>query len=284
MGLLGPSWSWEEIQRKDSIMNDLKRENDRVLEKQRKENDRVIRELGKNNSSNTSSSESYYSLTPDEHYELNEYLQKERRAHYRRDDAIVASKKRYQSIRVLIKNEFFTEVFGLLFLLFLVLISRKILILFILFLVLTIGGLYSIIKDIMKYVLLIESSETKKLKNTDCYKKILEEMKKMDLEKIDKIEIDSICISVHSIDKTTTIYKYSSYNFPELPFEKQGHLLGSLIYDLGLSKDFDFSCEVNQKLTGTNTKLHNKLEKEKKQKEKQKEKERQEAINNGKSW
>ena len=31
MGLFGPSWSWEEIQRKDAIMGDLKRENDRVL-------------------------------------------------------------------------------------------------------------------------------------------------------------------------------------------------------------------------------------------------------------
>lgn len=31
MGLFGPSWSWEEIKRKDNIINDLKKEDDRVL-------------------------------------------------------------------------------------------------------------------------------------------------------------------------------------------------------------------------------------------------------------
>jgi len=36
MGLLGPSWTWDEIQKKDAIMNDLKRENDRILEEQRR--------------------------------------------------------------------------------------------------------------------------------------------------------------------------------------------------------------------------------------------------------
>lgn len=31
MGLFGPSWTWEEIQRKDAIMSELRKENDRVL-------------------------------------------------------------------------------------------------------------------------------------------------------------------------------------------------------------------------------------------------------------
>lgn len=36
MGLLGPSWSWDEIQKKDAIMGELKKENDRILDEQRK--------------------------------------------------------------------------------------------------------------------------------------------------------------------------------------------------------------------------------------------------------
>lgn len=36
MGLFGPSWSWEEIKRKDALMGDLKKENDRILKEQRK--------------------------------------------------------------------------------------------------------------------------------------------------------------------------------------------------------------------------------------------------------
>lgn len=48
MGVFGPSWTWEELRKKDDIMNDLKRENDRILDKQRKENDRVLRQMNKN--------------------------------------------------------------------------------------------------------------------------------------------------------------------------------------------------------------------------------------------
>lgn len=76
MGLFGPSWTWEELRKKDDIMNDLKRENDRILDKQRKENDRILKENRKNidrQQMNNSSNSSYVStMTPDDYYSYNE--------------------------------------------------------------------------------------------------------------------------------------------------------------------------------------------------------------------
>ena len=51
MGLFGPSWTWEEIQRKDAIMGEL-----------RKENDRVLSELQYMNDMNSNSGEGSYGI------------------------------------------------------------------------------------------------------------------------------------------------------------------------------------------------------------------------------
>lgn len=286
MGLMGPSWSWDEIQKKDAIMGELKKENDRVLDKQRKENNRVIKELNNNSSlsSSASSKRSDHSLTPDDYAFLHEYKQKESFANSKRDSAILASKNRKQNLKLFFQQCSIEAVGGWLFSLFLAVISRKIIILFIIFLILVLSGIYSLISTIIKYILLVDNKETRMLKNTDCYKQILKSMQSLNLDKIKMMEINSLFISVYDIDGKRTEYRYSTYNFPELPPMKHGILLGSLVYDLGLNKDYKFSCEINGHLKVENIKLIAKLEKEKKILEKQKLKEKNNAMKNGKTW
>lgn len=285
MGLMGPSWSWDEIQKKDAIMGELKKENDRVLDKQRKENNRVIKELNNNSSlsSSASSKRSDHSLTPDDYAFLHEYKQKESLANSKTNSAIMASKNRLNILKF-----YWTGLLGDLFtlavVLFLSLITHKITILFIIFLIITLICTYNLIYSVIRYILLIDDKQTRMLKNTDCYKQILKSIQNLNLYKIKMMEINSLFISVYDIDGKRTEYRYSTYNFPELPPLKHGILLGSLVYDLGLNKDYKFSCEINGYLKVENIKLIAKLEKEKKILEKQKLKEKNNAMKNGKTW
>ncbi len=62
MGLFGPSWNWEEIQKKDALMGELKRENDRILNEQRKMIKKNIDNMEFSNSSSDSGGSMLFGL------------------------------------------------------------------------------------------------------------------------------------------------------------------------------------------------------------------------------
>ena len=273
MGLFGPSWSWEEIQRKDAIMNDLRKENDRVLDRQRRENDRMIREISRNN---RYESPSFSSL---DYAEMAEDTRKRNAARNQLGRAYLISKRYLKYLREFIGDMFWTFV-GIMIFIGLIALFHEVMIIAI---ILSVVTLAITIQEINKFI--SPFKDAKAIRKTECYKKILEKVKDMNSNEIKEIVVDSSAVRITAENGKKSEFYYSAYKFPALPQEKQSIFMGCLLIDLGNNKDFNLTTpERGGNFTAENKKIIAKIEKENKQKEKEKKKKKAQDIKAGKTW
>lgn len=295
MGLFGPSWTWEELRKKDDIMNDLKRENDRILDKQRKENDRVLRKQRKLNDSTyqNNSNNAVSSMTSDDYYFLNQTKFMENYAKSELHTGNVILGKYIGNIPSLLEN-----LIGLTICVILALLCMRITWLLVIFLIIIIGVGYKTFENI-RYCLIHPLKESNKMRETKCYQAILEELKHFDIENIKYITLNNKHVLVIDRDNKKTTYLYSNYNFPDLPFKKQSILLSTLIKDLQIKNILTFNVKYGYSIDNAlirginreifkdtnyeayfyaeNKKLISKIAREEKNKETEK-------INSGETW
>ncbi len=260
MGLFGPSWSWEEIQKKDALMGELKKENDRVLDKQRKENDRVIRSV--NNINNSSYGNEKTIQKQKQIDALNAYNNSLDKKDHEAIDRIVPEARRIDRdiIRshIIVGKPFNGVNYGyhrdsqIRFFLLLGIWPMSVIcgavfffhpnlfcLLVVLFGIFYIKAYYRILLNIIPAYLI-----SNKLKETDCYKGLLEKLQNIDLETAEYIGVGPSYIRIIYNHKSTINIFYSEFKFPDLPSAKWGILLANLLKDLNLTKKYSL-CTVS---------------------------------------
>jgi len=84
------------------------------------------------------------------------------------------------------------------------------------------------------------------IKKTKCYQEILSKANEIGAKNIKEIYILSSKIIIETTNNTDTIIEYSNLNFPNLPLNKQGILLGTLISDLKCSSYFKLHTKTGK--------------------------------------
>lgn len=253
MRLFGPSWSWEETQRKDVLMGELKKENDRVLDKQRRENDRVIKEVNQSNKldrqqERINALNAYNnSLDKKDHEAIDRIVPEARRIDWDTIRSHIIMGKPFNGVNYGYHRESQIRFFLLLGIWPLSVICGVVFFfhpnlfcfLVVLFGIFYIKAYYRILLNIIPAYLI-----SNKLKETHCYKGLLEKLQNTDLETAKYIGVGPSCIRIIYNHKSTINVFYSEFNFPDLPSAKWGILLVSLLKDLNLTKKYSL-CTVS---------------------------------------
>jgi len=247
MGLLGPSWDWEQIQKKDAIMGELRKENDRVLKEQRKI-------LNNNSNSDTTNYHDMYERM------RQSYDPRTGRTLTAKNTAKIQgnlAKHNYLLSLIYTISDMYTDKISIF--IFAVIIIGILFYIFPTFtfwavIVLSAFALLSLLGDFIKVFF-----QTKKITKTICYKGILEELKNSNFDDIKYIGICKSKIRIMLNNNSTTDYSYSKYNFPNLDFPRQSILLGNLLKDLKIGNKYNIkvSCDYISKV---NTELFSKEE------------------------
>lgn len=246
MGLFGPNWSWEEIQRKDAVLGDLRRENNRVLDAEHQENDRLIREIediprkqagariAQREGARFKSGRLALKCVSCAYIILGNYAK-----------AFSKFSLKDKSVKKYSKGGIFNWVRYIFIACCALLIYGTI----------TMGleswAPMAILKDIaflITYAALIFAVRyvpsvmtAKRIENNECYKKILESCKN---ENIKKIGITSEKVRLELDDEKKVDFCFVDYGYGYLSFFNQGIFLGLLIRNLGLKYDI-FVCKDN---------------------------------------
>lgn len=270
-------WTYDEMRRREDIMNDIRRENDRVIDRLK---------YGDN----------YISREDELKYSKQRCLVKQ---------ILLNAKIAKSNFWLIVKKIYFDNIlgFGVIFL-----ISALIELKSIVTLAFAILLIYNIVKEVIKVIK--EFKNIDYIKKTECYQKILEEIKKEEINQIKTIAVSFDSVYISRDNDSSKLYEFKNYNFPRLPFEKQGYLLGSLLKDLHVSKNYSLEVNEGYSLKGithfqpenigdcntfgdiyyrayifaTNDTLINKQRKEAEQKKKKQQKEYEEKVKSGNTW
>lgn len=225
MGLFGPNWTWEEIQRKESIMGDIRRENDRVLAEQRAENNRIMKETN-----------------PKPLFLIDRFRSEKTIKYHTNIRAQIASGKYLKALFTWNKGSDYAWIFKWLCIIFILFSIAGIAFMPMDFLkyvfpyMLLIIFLYLFIKT-LKYIPFLVMTSSKLNKN-NCYKGILEKVKQQNLTDIKYIAINKEKVRVINKENIKKDFYYSEYNYPELNIKRQPIFLGKLLKDLNINSKF----------------------------------------------
>lgn len=221
MGLFGPSWSWEEIQKKEDLLGELQKENDRVLKEQQK----MLKKY--NNSDDSKPTQIDFYISPKDRARGIFYEQAFSSAAFGnillgkklvdfsaliKGVGIVIGSLIFMSIIALIINIFSFHVADI----FCNICFTLIILLFI---------IYPVLNRFISPILI-----TKKIKATTCYKRLIEEIKILDNTQYVYCTSKKVCVKYKDGKEKKLLFK--QFNFPDLDIKKQGVLLASLIKDL----------------------------------------------------
>jgi len=234
MGLFGHSWEWEEWERKEAIMGDIRRENDRILASQRSEHDRLMRDANAKPKF------------------IIDRFRKEKNIEYHTNiRSQIATGKYIKALFTWNKGSDYAWllkwtciVFVLFSIVGLAFMPTDYLQYVFPFMLLVIF-LYLFIKT-LKYIpfSIITSS---KLQKNKCYKGILEQVKQEDLKQIKYIAINKEKIRIVNNENIKKDFCYSQYNYPELDIKRQPIFIGKLLKDLKINTRFKIVVSSFQK-------------------------------------
>lgn len=237
MGLFGPNYTYDELQKKDDMLNSLKKENDRVLREQQ----RMLDDY--NSRQNSKPLYDYVITNEDRAMSKLQLLEKN-----------ALNQGAYLLGRIinidLFKDILLNTLGGLFMMIIISLIinifSFDIANLFVWGMVICLGfiAIKSLYNFYIKTILI-----SKEIVNTNCYQKIIQDITRENFSDIKCLYVTNLKVGVQDINNKKLEILFSKYNFPNLDISKQGILLGLIIKEL-YSKDkvyYGFNSNRNGK-------------------------------------